>query len=119
MSSCFGEYSFKGSFQDDDVSSMDYSPHEEFEEDLFGNSIIIPMENAMELHSTFVPFGSNAICTNVDMLAQVELLKLLKDMRAPLYAYDSIMQWATNAALQGHVFQHGFRSRDCVIDDLI
>jgi hypothetical protein len=72
---------------------------EELEEDMFGDFQSVhggSSAGAAQVYDAgeqdFTPFGCNIQSTNVEELVQVELLKLLKDMRAPLYAYDTTMQ---------------------------
>ncbi len=49
---------------------------------------------------------------------QIHLLKLLQEMRCPLYAYNKIMNWAKTAATDGYNFADPFPSRDAVISAL-
>jgi hypothetical protein len=87
------------------------------EEDAYGD--IRQVRQSADVKSNCLPLQGNESPHSAEELAQVELLKLLKDMRAPLYAYDTMMQWAANAVSKGHVFWHHFRSRDCLLEDLI
>jgi hypothetical protein len=99
---------------------------EELEEDAFGNFQSVQVQSSagavqfyQQHEEDFTPCGSNIELTNVEESVQIDLLKLLKDMRAPLYAYDTMMQWAANATSLGYTFHHNSRGQDCILSDLI
>jgi len=118
-SSVFGFDLYPGnSFDDYGIQSPTGS--DVLEEDEFGNYHVPPRERPqMDQCQVFVPFGSGVIFQDKEKIVQVELMKLLKDLRAPLYAYDSIMQWAANATSLGHVFSQQFMLRETVLSELI
>ena len=49
---------------------------------------------------------------------QVELLKLCKDMHAPLYTFDQLMQWAANVNTKGYQFKQNYSMREALLNRL-
>ena len=117
--SVFGFDFFPGnSFDADSIRSPTGS--DILEEDEFGDYHAAPIEHQpINQRQVFVPFGSGLMFEDKDKIVQVELMKLLKDLRAPLYAYDSIMQWAADTTSLGHVFSQQFMLRETVLVELI
>ena len=57
-------------------------------------------------------------CGNNDFFIQLQLLQILEDIGAPLYAFEKIMNWSANAYLGGYKFPSRFSSRDKMVDKL-
>jgi len=48
-------------------------------------------------------------------IASIKLLKILQKMNAPLYAYESIMEWTGECSNLGIMFSHNYPSRENII----
>jgi hypothetical protein len=59
----------------------------------------------------------NGVYTTPDKL-NIELLKLLRDIKAPLYTFDEIMTMFSDAATNGHTVKPDFPKRDTVMKTL-
>jgi len=81
-----------------------------------------PDESVLKLYEELVllranPFGLERFSR--DEKIHVELLQLLKDIKAPLKAFSLILNWAAKSNEAGHLFKVGFQpSRNKVISNL-
>ena len=67
----------------------------------------------------FVQSGAAAQRPDNQHCSEVELLQILKDSNAPLYLYDSIMEWAhTTTARKQFDFSDKPRSRETVLNEM-
>ena len=51
-------------------------------------------------------------------IASIKLLKILQKMNAPLYAYESIMEWTAECSNLGIMFSHNYPTRGNIIKKL-
>ena len=51
-------------------------------------------------------------------IVQFSLLKILHDVKAPLYLFDKIMNWAVEANAMSYKFSSVFRHREKLMSDL-
>ena len=58
-----------------------------------------------------IPFRTHEI-------VEVELIKLCRSLRTPLYRYDAIMKWSQSAAQQGYTFPTNAPKRKTVLQQL-
>jgi hypothetical protein len=112
-SSFFGQHTFGSPsvecYEQDNIS-LDSNVDQFLVEDWYGNynyEVGSNIDNNQDV-PCFLPFESALSSNNTEEVVEVELLKLLKDMRAPLYAYDNIMKWASKATSMGHEFNPNF-----------
>ena len=76
---------------------------------------MIPDSEILKQQSNFLK--KDTIWTENDN-AQVSLLKMLHEIKAPLYMFDKIMSWAADANTSSYIFSSVFRRRDRLIRDL-
>ena len=62
--------------------------------------------------------NEESIIMTDDDVTHIELLTLCQKIRAPLYAYNSIMEWANRARQRNSLFSSAPRSRDWVMNQL-
>ena len=110
-------------FMDDNIQSSS---------SLFGN-LYESYTDEKESHFNCFPDGTNAIKEQLVLekqqyiknsqhhlptstIARIKLLKILKDLDAPLYAYNSIMDWSAECSNLGISFTHNYPSRQHLIN---
>jgi hypothetical protein len=75
------------------------------------NGMTDPDEGVLELYEELLRLESNPFSSvakfSCEEKVHIELLQLLKDLKAPLSAFQYILNWAANANENGHVFQVG------------
>ena len=76
---------------------------------------LIPDSEILKQQSIFLK--KNTIWTENDNV-QGSLLKMLHEIKAPLYMFDKIMNWAADANTSSYIFSSVFRRRDRLIRDL-
>ena len=88
------------------------------------NNIINPFDS-LQANPTVLDNGSQShilippiTCYTLDDIAHLNLMNLCKELRAPLYAFDSILDWAQNAKASGYRFPTDAPSRKTFLDGL-
>ena len=61
--------------------------------------------DAFKSHCQSFDGGLSLSLFSAEEKVQVDLLRTLKRLHAPLIAYDEVMKWALRSCLQGHVFR--------------
>ena len=90
----------------DDQDSIFY---QEYDSDTEDDSLIYKtMEYNSNCHE-YLPSSTTA---------SIKLLKILQQIEAPLYAYESIMDWTAECCNSGVMFAHNYPSREYIINKM-
>jgi hypothetical protein len=75
------------------------------------NGMTDPDNSVFEIYEEFLRLQSNPLSSlpkfSCEEKVHIELLQLLKDLKAPLSAFQYILNWAAKANANGHTFQVG------------
>ncbi|KAI2497588.1 hypothetical protein MHU86_16894 [Fragilaria crotonensis] len=94
---------------DDDVNPFGEEESLTTPPDLVENGTTDPDEGVLELYEELLRLQSNPLSSlakfSCEEKVHIELLQLLKDLKAPLSAFKYILNWAAKANENGHQFQ--------------
>ena len=94
---------------DDDVNPFGEEESLTTPPDLVENGATDPDEGVLELYEELLRLQSNPLSSlakfSCEEKVHIELLQLLKDLKAPLSAFKHILNWAAKANENGHQFQ--------------
>ena len=72
----------------------------------------------MKLFDQHAKFSAKSFLWTQTDIVQVSLLKMLHDVKAPLYLFDKILKWAAEANSMSYKFPSVFRHRKKLMSDL-
>ena len=91
-------HEFNSSFDMNDTNLMDcnHNSEENVDDSQHDNTLNMTNKESQSLESGTL-CKNTVLCYNNDLIHEVKLLKILGDLGTPLYAYNHILQWASDA----------------------